>query len=241
LWQGGDPIGEQLVIGKGLGPNFAEGPRRIVGIVGDVLDNGLGEPSQPSVYVPAAQLPDARTTGKSVSWVISTRTQSNALGTSISRELQQATGEPVSPALAMDEVKDKSTAPQELNMILMSIFGGSALLLASIGIYGLLAYTVQQRTQEIGIRMALGARANDVRNMVLSQGMRLTCVGIAIGIIAAIGLTRFLAGFLFGVKALDPFAFVLVPLMLALIALIAIWVPAERASRVDPTTALRHE
>lgn len=241
LWQGGDPIGEQLVIGKGLGPNFEEGPRQIVGIVGDVLDNGLGEPSQPSVYVPGAQLSDARTTGKYVYWVISTRAQSNALGTSISRELQQATGEPVSPALAMDEVKDKSTAPQELNMILMSIFGGSALLLASIGIYGLLAYTVQQRTQEIGIRMALGARANDVRNMVLSQGMRLTCVGIAIGIIAAIGLTRFLPGFLFGVKALDPFAFVLVPVMLAMIALIAIWVPAERASRVEPTTALRHE
>jgi ABC-type antimicrobial peptide transport system permease subunit len=89
--------------------------------------------------------------------------------------------------------------------------------------------------------MALGARADDVRNMVLSQGMRLTCVGIAIGIIAAIGLTRFLASFLFGVKALDPFAFVLVPVMLAMIALIAIWVPAERASRVEPTTALRHE
>lgn len=239
LWQGGDPIGEQLMIGKGLGPNIEDGPRQIVGIVGDVLDNGLGEPSQPSVYVPGAQLSDAR--AKSAFWVISTRAQSNTLGTSISRELQLATGEPVSPALAMNDVKDKSTAPQELNMILMSIFGGSALLLASIGIYGLLAYTVQQRTQEIGIRMALGARANDVRNMVLSQGMRLTCVGIVIGIIAAIGLTRFLTGFLFGVKALDPFAFVLVPVILAMIALIAIWVPAERASRVEPTTALRYE
>lgn len=239
LWQGRDPIGEQLMIGKGLGPNLEDGPRQIVGIVGDVLDNGLGASSQPSVYVPGAQLSDTR--AKSVSWVISTRAQSNALGTSISRELQQATGEPVSPALAMDEVKDKSTAPQELNMVLMSIFGGSALLLASIGIYGLLAYTVQQRTQEIGIRMALGARANDVRNMVLSQGMRLACAGIAIGIIAAIGLTRFLAGFLFGVKASDPFVFVLVPAMLAIVALVAIWLPADRASRIEPTTALRYE
>jgi putative ABC transport system permease protein len=141
----------------------------------------------------------------------------------------------------MDEVKDKSTARRELSMILMSIFGGSALLLASIGIYSLLAYTVQQRTREIGVRMALGARTNDVRNMVLSQGMRLTCVGIAIGIIAAIGLTRFLGGFLFGAKALDPFAFVLVPVMLAIVALIAIWLPADRASRVEPTTALRYE
>lgn len=241
LWKGGDPTGDQIVIAKGLGPNFAEGPRQIVGIVGDVLDNGLSEPSQATVYIPGAQLSDARTTGKPVFWVISTKAQSSALNTLISRELSQATGEPVSPVTAMDEVKHKSTAQQELSMLLMSIFGGSALLLASIGIYGLLAYTVQQRTQEIGVRMALGARSIDVRNMVLSQGMRLTSIGIAVGIVAATGLTRFLAGFLFGVTALDPFVFIFVPVLLAIVALVAIWLPADRASRVEPTTALRYE
>lgn len=241
LWKDGDPIGDQILIGKGLGPNFAEGPRQIVGIVGDVLDSGLSEPSQPTVYIPGAQLSDARTTGKPVSWVISTKGPSNALNTIILRELGQATGEPVSPVIAMDEVKYKSTARQELSMLLMSIFGGAALLLAAIGIYGLLAYTVRQRTREIGVRMALGARSVDVRNMVLSQGMRLATIGIAVGIVAATVLTRFLSGFLFGVKALDPFVFIFVPVLLATVALVAIWLPANRASRVEPTTALRYE
>ena len=126
-------------------------------------------------------------------------------------------------------------------MLLMIIFGGSALLLAAIGIYGLMAHSVQQRTQEMGIRMALGAKPGDVRNMVVLQGMRLALAGVAIGVAAALGLTRFLASFLFGVKALDPLAFIATPILLVSVALVAVWLPARRASRVDPINALRYE
>ena len=141
----------------------------------------------------------------------------------------------------MEEVVAKSTARQDFNMLLMIIFGGSALLLAAIGIYGLMAHSVQQRTQEMGIRMALGAKPGDVRNMVVLQGMRLALAGVAIGVAAALGLTRFLASFLFGVKALDPLAFIATPILLVSVALVAVWLPARRASRVDPINALRYE
>jgi len=126
-------------------------------------------------------------------------------------------------------------------MLLLTIFGGSALLLAGIGIYGLIAYSVQQRTREIGIRLALGAEASSVRNMVVLQGMRLVVLGVAIGIAASFGLTRFIASFLFGVKPVDPLSFAIAPLVLGSVALLAVWVPARRASRVDPILALRHE
>jgi len=123
----------------------------------------------------------------------------------------------------------------------MSIFGCTALLLAAIGVYGLMAYSVAQRTREIGIRLALGAESSNVRNMVIAQGMRLACIGIAIGIASALGLTRLLAGFLFGVKPWDPLAFTLVPALLGAVALFAVWLPARRATRIDPITALRCE
>jgi putative ABC transport system permease protein len=126
-------------------------------------------------------------------------------------------------------------------MLLMSVFAGSALLLAAIGIYGLMSYSVQQRTQEIGIRMALGAESSGVRTMVVLQGMRLAFIGVAIGLAAAFGLARFMGSFLFGVRPWDPAAFITVPIILCAVALIAAWVPAVRASRVDPMVALRHE
>jgi putative ABC transport system permease protein len=126
-------------------------------------------------------------------------------------------------------------------VLLMSIFGGSALLLAATGIYGLMAYSVQQRTQEIGIRMALGAGRADVRNMMISHGMRLAFIGTAIGIVLAFGLARFIASFLFAVKAWDPLVFVAVPVLLGSVALFAVCVPAFRASRIDCLDALRHE
>ncbi|SPF35362.1 membrane hypothetical protein [Candidatus Sulfopaludibacter sp. SbA4] len=155
--------------------------------------------------------------------------------------MRQATGLPVPPLRSMREILVESTARQDFHMVLMSIFGGLALLLAAVGIYGLMAYSVEQRTREIGIRMALGARSSDVRNMVLFYGMRLALAGVAIGVAAALGLTRLLATFLFGVKALDPLVFVAVPILLSGVALFAVWLPALRASRVDPILALRHE
>jgi ABC-type antimicrobial peptide transport system permease subunit len=126
-------------------------------------------------------------------------------------------------------------------MLLLTIFGASALVLAAIGIYGLMAYSVEQRTQEMGIRMALGADRTAIRRLVVWHGMRLALVGVAIGIGAAFGLTRFIASFLFGVKTWDPLVFVTVPIVLSLVALLAVWMPATRASRLDPLKALRIE
>jgi ABC-type antimicrobial peptide transport system permease subunit len=126
-------------------------------------------------------------------------------------------------------------------MLLMTVFAASALLLAAIGIYGLMAYSVEQRTQEIGIRLALGADARDVRRMILFQGMQLAVAGVLIGVLSALGLTRFITTILFGVQARDPAVFVGIPVALAVVALVAVWLPALRASRVDPLTALRCE
>jgi len=123
----------------------------------------------------------------------------------------------------------------------LTIFGGAGLLMAAIGVYGVMSYSVQQRTQELGIRMALGAQASDLRGMVIGQGMILTLIGVVIGIGGAFWLTRFLASFLFGVKAWDPLVFIATPLLLGAVALIATWVPAVRATRVNPMAALRLE
>jgi putative ABC transport system permease protein len=141
----------------------------------------------------------------------------------------------------MDEVVVRSTAREDFNMLLLTIFGASALILAAIGIYGLMAYSVQQRTQEMGIRMALGADRARIRNLVVWHGMRLALLGVAIGVAAAFGLTRLIASFLFGVKIYDPTVFVAVPLILSAVALFAVWMPATRASRLNPMEALRVE
>jgi ABC-type antimicrobial peptide transport system permease subunit len=135
----------------------------------------------------------------------------------------------------------RSTARQSFNMLLLTIFGVVALVLAAIGIYGLMAYSVEQRTQEMGIRMALGADRGTIRKLVVWHGMRLALIGVALGIAAAFGLTRFLASFLYGVKSVDPMAFIAVPLILTAVALLAVWLPATRASKVDPMQALRAE
>jgi ABC-type antimicrobial peptide transport system permease subunit len=126
-------------------------------------------------------------------------------------------------------------------MLLMSVFAGAALLLAVIGVYGLMAYSVQQRTQEIGIRMALGAETGHLRKMVLFQGMQFALVGVIVGTAAAFGLARLMKSFLFGIEASDPMVFAAVPILLSLTALGAVWIPALRATRIDPVDALRCE
>jgi len=141
----------------------------------------------------------------------------------------------------MDEVMGRSTARQNFNMLLLTIFGAVALVLAAIGIYGLMAYSVAQRTQEMGIRMALGANRGTIRKLVVWQGMRLALAGVVAGVAASFGLSRLLSTFLFGVKPWDPAVFVAAPFILTGIALLAVWVPAARASKVEPMQALRTE
>ena len=141
----------------------------------------------------------------------------------------------------MGDVVIRSTSRQRFNMWLMSVFGASALLLAAIGIYGLMAYSVEQRTQEIGIRLSLGADGSTVRGMVVRQGMQLAIVGVVLGLAASWGLARFMAAFLFEVQPRDLVVFVGVPLLLTLVAFFAVWIPSLRASRIDPMVALRYE
>ena len=141
----------------------------------------------------------------------------------------------------MDQIVAESTARSRFDMWLMTLFGGCALLLSAIGVYGLMAYSVQQRTTEIGIRMALGADTSRVRNMVLRQGMVLAIAGIGLGVISSLWFARLLSGFLFGVAPRDPAIFTAVTLLLAGVALVAVWLPARRATRLDPVTALRQE
>ncbi|HKR26925.1 MAG TPA: ABC transporter permease [Acidobacteriaceae bacterium] len=245
-WPKGDPVGQQILIGKGVGPQFAEGPRQIIGVVGDIHDGGLNRDPRPLMIVPASQVPDGMTalsaTISPMVWIIRTHGDPHQYVSAITEQLRQASGGfPVARVRPMTEVVSESTASQDFNMLLLSIFGAAALILAAIGIYGLMAYSVQQRTQEMGIRMALGADRGRIRSLVVWHGMRLAIIGIVIGIGAAFGLTRFIASFLYGVKTWDPLAFATVPVVLCLVALLAVWMPATRASRLDPQQALRIE
>jgi hypothetical protein len=244
-WKDGDPLRDQLIIGRGLGPQLDEPPRQIVGVVGDVRDGGLNRDPQPTMYVPWAQINDAinelNVGITPVAWIVRTRTDPLSMSVAIQRELRQASGGlPVARVRTMEEVVSQSTARQHFNMLLLGI-GGSALLLAGIGIYGLMSYSVQQRTQEIGIRLALGAGSPGVRNMIVTQGMAIALAGVVAGIASALGLTRLMTSVLFGVTARDPFVFASVPLVLSAVAFVGVWLPARRAARVDPITALRTE
>jgi putative ABC transport system permease protein len=175
-------------------------------------------------------------------WIVRSNVDPHTLVTPITVALREASGGlPVAHMRTMEEIEIRTTSRQRFNMLLLTIFGAAGLLMAAIGVYGVMSYSVQQRTQELGIRMALGAQASALRNMVIGQGMGLTLVGVVIGIAGAFWLTRFLASFLFGVKAWDPLAFMATPVLLSAIALIAILIPAQRATRVDPMTALRLE
>ena len=241
-----NPIGQQITIGKGVGPEFDEPARQIVGVVGDIHDGGLNRDPRPVMTVPQAQVTDGITALNArigpVGWLVRTHGDPHQAITAVTEQLRQASGGfPVARIRPMDEIVVRSTARESFNMMLLTIFGGVALVLAAIGIYGLMAYSVQQRTQEMGIRMALGADRATIRKLVVWHGMRLAVVGVVLGIAASFGLTRLIASFLFGVKSWDPAVFITVPLILSAVALLAVWLPASRASKLDPMKALRVE
>jgi predicted permease len=245
-WQKEDPIGHSMTLGKGLGPEFEEPAREIVGIVGNVRENGLTDSNQGVMYVPAGQVTDGLTQLANkiipLSWVVRTSMEPTALATAIQHEFLAVDGQlPVSKFRTMEQVISESTARANFNMLLLTIFAGTALLLAALGIYGLMSYAVEQRTQEIGIRVALGASGGDMLRMVIGHGLLLAGIGLAVGLAAAFGLTRLLSALLFGVKANDPMAFGAVAVTLAAVAWVAVYIPARRATRIDPLVALRYE
>jgi putative ABC transport system permease protein len=246
FWPKSDPMNDTILIGKGVMPQLAtEKPRQIIGIVSDIHDNGLNRDPSPTMYIAQAQVPDAinalNTSLTPMKWIVRTRGNPMALSSVIQEQVRAASGLPVTDVRTMNQVISRSTSRQRFNMLLMTVFGSAALFLAAIGIYGLMAYSVQQRTQEIGVRLALGAGRGSVSKMVVAQGMRLALLGVAAGIAAAFWLTRLLHTFLFGVQEKDPIVFSGVAVLLTLVSLLAVWLPARRATRIDPVIALRYE
>jgi putative ABC transport system permease protein len=240
-WPNEDPIGQHIKDANEVG-----GVETIIGVVADSHNSGLAKPADPMVIVPIPQVTDTYNAAyaniQPLFWIVRTHGDPHQAVPAVTEQLRIASaGFPVGHIRTMDEVMGRSTARQSFNMLLLTIFGAVALLLAAIGIYGLMAYSVAQRTQEMGIRMALGADRTRIRKLVVWQGMRLALVGVVLGIGAAFGLARLIASFLFGVKYWDPLVFVTIPLLLAAVALLAVWLPANRAARLDPMQALHDE
>jgi predicted permease len=243
-WPKQDPIGQRITIGKGLGPEFEDPTREIVGVIGNVRENGLDNDPPPIVYVPQAQVRDALIAFGSkilpTAWIVRTSMDPLTMASAVRREVMAVDSQQaVFEFRSMQQVLEKSMATRGFILLLLSIFAGVALLLAAIGIYGVMAYDVEQRTHEIGIRVALGADRADVVALVVRHGMLLAGIGVAIGLAAAFGVTRVLTALLYGVKATDPLTFAGVALTLAAVALLATYIPARRATRVDPMNALR--
>ena len=243
-WPNGDPLKDRILIDTGLRPALVDGLRQVIGIVGDTHDDGPNNEAAPMMYVPLAQLPDQETALNSrfapLWWFVRTRMNPRTVTTTISGALRDASGGlPIGQISTMEELEARNIARQQFNMLLLTVFGVAGLLMAAIGVYGVMSYSVQQRTQELGVRMAVGAQASSLRNMVILQGMTLTVIGVLSGTGCALWLTHFLASFLFKVKPLDPTSFIAAPLVLFAVSLFSIWLAAIRATRVNPSTALR--
>jgi putative ABC transport system permease protein len=234
-WPDESPLGKRIAVDRGDDhrPIF----REIIGVASHVKLNGLDADSLIQIYVPYTQLPAGGMT-------LMIRSDADPLGlvASVREQVLAVDGDqPLSNVRTFEEALTQSTANRRFNMLLFAIFAGVALVLAAVGIYGVISYTVTQRTHEIGIRMALGAQQGDVLRLVMGRAMALAFAGIGAGVIAAYGLTRLMTGFLFGVSATDPVTFVLISAFLAAVALLASYIPAKRATRVDPMVALRYE
>jgi putative ABC transport system permease protein len=229
-----DPLGKRIIIDSENNPDGNE----IVGVVGDVRHRSLDVESGAEAYLSYLQFPE-----RSMSLVIRTQAADPmSTASSIRGVVQQVDkDQPLSSIKTMEQLLSESVAQRHFNMLLLGIFSAVALMLAAIGIFGVMNYSVSQRTHEIGIRMALGAQGRDVLKMVVGQGMILALVGVVIGLVAAFALTRVMSNLLFGVSATDPLTFAGVSLLLAVIALLACYIPARRATKVDPMVALRYE
>ena len=228
-----DPIGKRILMDGEDQP-----PREIIGVVNDVRRNGLDVDVQPEMYVSYLQSPERR-----LNVMLKTDAPNPAQLTQAARETVKAfdPNQIIWRVQTLDEMLSKSVAPRRFNMMLLGVFAGVALVLAAVGLYGVMSYSVNWRTNEIGIRMALGARASDVVALVLREGMVMTLIGLAVGLAGALALSRVLTTLLYGVSAHDPLTFTSVSIVLLLVALVACLIPARRATKVDPLVALRAE
>jgi len=226
-----DPIGKRV---KALDGELHE----IVGVVGDARQWGLDRQASAEIYFSFAQL----SLGQEATLVIRPEGDPTGLTGAVRSAIGEVAHEaPITKIRPMKQVLEESMASSRFNMILMTIFAGVALMMASIGLYGVISYSVSQRTHEIGIRMALGASRPSVLSLVLRNGMTLAVIGVALGVAVALGLTRLMASMLYGVSPTDPLTFIVISLILTGVALVACFVPAHRATRVDPMIALRYE
>jgi putative ABC transport system permease protein len=245
-WPGENPIGKRAALDfeamrfyPDRAPDFdlALGLREIVGVVADVKHTGLAGETVPEFYAPLAQRP-----ARNLTLVMRTAADPvGLLGVARNEVLALDKDQPIANAGTMSEWMAASVAQPRFNFLLMTVFAAIALLLAALGIYGVMAWTVTQRTQEIGIRMALGAQTSDVLKMVIKRGMTLTLAGVTLGLIASLALTRLMETLLFGVSETDPLTFAAVALLLTFVASMACYIPARRATKVDPMVALRTE
>lgn len=245
-WPKEDAIGQVITIGKGLGPEFEEQPRQVIGIVGAVRETSLRDGFVPVMYVPQAQQQEGLTKLASsvlpLAWAVRSSADPASLRAAIVREIRAVDGQlALTNERPMKQVIAKTLERQDFNMMLLTVFAAVALLLAAIGVYGVMAYSVERRTQEMGIRMALGAARGDLLKLVLGHGIKIAAAGVAAGLALAYATTRLLASLLFDVKPVDPPTFVAVAVILTLVALVATYIPARRAAGTDPSDALRYQ
>jgi putative ABC transport system permease protein len=243
LWPHESALGKSLLAAEGS--QKENKPRVVVGVVADIKEIGLDQPARPTVYVPQAQVFDSFNAMTNF-WIASACIVKTARPLNLGSEIRNIVAavdpeEPIARIESMDKILAHSIALQRFLMILMGIFAGLALVLAAVGIYGVLSYQIARRTHEIGIRMALGASPSNVMSLVLREGMLVVLAGVVVGVAAAFGLSHFLASVLFGVQPADPLTFASVVFVLVSVALLACYIPARRATHVDPLVALRHE
>ena len=233
-WPGEEAVGKRIAMGSEKDPRFLT----VLGVVGRVKMEGLSTDSKRvQGYFPFAQIPSG---GMTV--IMKAAGDPNQLIAAVRQQVKAIdVDQPIYSVRTMDDIRAESVAPERLNLTLLSIFAGIALVLAVVGIYGVMSYTVTQRTHEIGIRMAIGAQPRDVFRMVIGQGMMLALMGVASGLIGAFGLTRLMASMLFGVEPTDPMTFAAIAVLLTGVALVACYVPGRRATKVDPVESLRYE
>jgi putative ABC transport system permease protein len=236
-FRGKNPLGQEIILYLAGETGKPDVPDEIIGMVGDVHESSLAAAPDPLVYWPYPEAPY-----KLMTVVVRTATPPLSLVPAIRGALHHMDkDEPMAKISTMDQLVASSVAHSRFMMFLLSAFGGLALVLACIGIYGVTAYSVAQRTREIGIRMALGAQESDMLRMVIGQGLKQALIGVGAGVAGAFGLTRLSSGLLYGVRPTDPLTFVTVSLILTGVALLACYIPARRAMRVDPMVALRYE